>query len=195
MSVLLVVCGLILQAARSVPQTPEGTSPTWDETINRLGPTFLSSANATTTSTCNGEPATTDSEKATITRYTYTTTAVAELYVRQISQTGAWSRRQGMLLNPAIDQTWHLTLNTLSPNIRITTYDRPGGGPCHYDNQPWYTLIIVTTDGDTIVSDKGEAQSVLDINFFDESMAKRCAAALSHLITLAGGKPRKPPPF
>jgi hypothetical protein len=137
----LVLCGLILQATQSLPQTSQGTSPTWKETIDWLMPTFNSSAHATTTSTCNGEPATTDSEKATITRYTHTTTAVTELYLRKIYQTGAWGRRQGMVLNPAIDQTWHLDLNTLSPDVRIETYDRPGGGPCHYDRQPWYTLI------------------------------------------------------
>jgi hypothetical protein len=59
------------------------------------------------------------------------------------------------------------------------------------------TLIIVTTDRDTIAPDDepSKPEPILELEFFDESMAKRCAAAISHLITLAGGKLRKPPPF
>jgi hypothetical protein len=74
---LLLACGLIAQTIQAVPQTPQPTSPTWQETMDWLGPAFNSSAHATTTSTCNGEPATTESEKATITRYDNSTMAVA----------------------------------------------------------------------------------------------------------------------
>jgi hypothetical protein len=95
---------------------------------------------------------------------------------------------------------YHIALAALNPHVWVDTTNLQIGGICYKDRSAKYSVVLAVTDiepGITALGDNVEERhpGYIEIGFSDESMAKRCASALSHLIVLAGGKPPKPPPF
>jgi hypothetical protein len=183
---LLLLSGLIFLGSDVFPQSASVDSVSWQDTIAWLVPAFNQNAAETRSFKCGDGQDRTQEEQSQIVQYATDGTG---LVIRQTSS--------GMYGDS--DRTAHLTLSTLNPNVRANRHDLTGGGSCHWVPNAWFQIVLVVTDPKDAINivsgGTSKQERYVTILFDDESMATRCAAALSHLITLAGGKAPKPPPF
>jgi hypothetical protein len=199
-AVASLVLSSTISANDALPQVSQTASPTWQETIEWLIPAFSQNARSNRTFRCYGRGGTPIvrkySDSAEIAKYYYSTpSGITDLDLKMRfrdsdSENGDTDEEDNV----------RLPLNTLSPDISVNKHDLITSSPCSWDRSAFYEVFIASTDRkktitylDANATDK--YVSTITIEFSDESMAKRCASALSHLIVLAGGKTTKPPPF
>jgi len=187
----LLVC-LSLLSEMGLAQTPQPSSATWQETIEWLVPTFNQNARVAWTTTCGGSSPfeRAYSESSSIQKYSSSASGVTDLNLRVEVSNG----------DHGFVNDYRIALAALNPDVGVDKTNLQSGGACSNDRSAKYVVFIAATaleQGITALGDNVYERNprYIEIGFSDESMARRCASALSHLIVLAGGKTPKPPPF
>jgi hypothetical protein len=95
--------------------------------------------------------------------------------------------------------SYRLNLAALDPSVSVSKENLQSSGACSKDRSVKYVMFIAATAtmGITALGNSVYRRNppYIEIAFADEAIAKRCAAALSHLMVLAGAKLPKLPPF
>jgi hypothetical protein len=181
--ILLVAYAFLFMAVPAVPQASQPSSATVEETIDWLVPTFNQTADETRSFNCSDGDRREQKQTSRIVRYAKDGTTLDIL-----------QESSGMYGDSS--NTYHLTLGKLFTNAVVQRHNLVGGGSCHWVPNAWFQIVIIASQQGGIVSnEKSENKQNITILFDDETMANRCAAAISHLITRAGGFTPKPPPF
>jgi hypothetical protein len=166
-----------------MPQASQPNSPTLQETRDWLIPTFNQNATETRSFVCGDGENRTQEQTSKITSYAPDGTT---LDIQQVSS-GMYGES---------NRTAHLILGTLFADVHVQKHSLVGGGSCHWEPNAWFQIVIIASKPITVMSGGvAKQENSITILFDDESMATRCAAAMQHLIALAGGISPKPPPF